>query len=449
MNDKTQKELHAEIKKYLIENPIKRGPGCYVLIAQKFGVNNEYVRDIYRKLRAAGLVENVYENPNPEILDVKQHKFIENVAGNDALLQTVVNTRIVTLQDLIAICEIDTNIWSIDSWECNKWEVGAKNTASKIEVTPLFQVKAKLKRKTLDNDLTLQKELIINEIKNYRSSESLVDKMKVIQKSTNFNNAGRTCALEINIPDLHIGKLAWKDETGDHYDLKIAVERYKDAVRELLSRAPLHAIDKYILVIGNDMLNVDGKHNLTTNGTPQSSDGRFYKMVQVAKNLMIETINTLAEHAEVDVIVVPGNHDNNSMLMLGDILDSWYHNSPDVKVLNEPTQRKYYQYGINGFQYTHGNEEKHSELGMIFAAEKPDLWAATKYRICKVGHFHKNKKIQYVSVDEFQGFQVQILPSLSGSDAWHASKGYNSLKQAKAFLYDKHRGLLAEYTHNI
>jgi len=54
-----------------------------------------------------------------------------------------------------------------------------------------------------------------------------------------------------------------------------------------------------------------------------------------------------------------------------------------------------------------------------------------------------------LSVDEHQGFQVQILPSLSATDSWHASRGYNSKKQNKAFLFDPSEGLVAEYTYTI
>ncbi len=86
---------------------------------------------------------------------------------------------------------------------------------------------------------------------------------------------------------------------------------------------------------------------------------------------------------------------------------------------------------------------------IIFATEQPNLWADTKFRFCKLGHFHKNKKIDYVSVDTYNGFQVQVLPSLSGSDAWHNSKGYLAQKQAKGFLFHKERGLVAEHTYTV
>ena len=116
---------------------------------------------------------------------------------------------------------------------------------------------------------------------------------------------------------------------------------------------------------------------------------------------------------------------------------------------NAPKLRKYYQFGKNSFQFTHGNEEKHEALGLIFATEQPRLWADTKYRFAQLGHFHKNKKINYLSVDEHQGFQVQVLPSLSGTDFWHKSKGYNSLKQAKSFMFDAYKGVIGEFTITV
>jgi hypothetical protein len=146
---------------------------------------------------------------------------------------------------------------------------------------------------------------------------------------------------------------------------------------------------------------------------------------------------------------VSGNHDPESMFMIGEILDAYYHNNSSVNVDNSAKQRKYYQYGKCGFQYTHGNDENHKDLGLIFATEQSELWANTEFRFSKLGHFHKNKKLNYISVDEYQGFQVQILPSLSGTDAYHASKGYMSKKQAKGFLYHKEKGQIAEYTHTV
>lgn len=300
-----------------------------------------------------------------------------------------------------------------------------------------YRVSAFIKVVSLDSSNELQKETIIKELFQY---SPIVPKVK--------HEHGKY-ALEISIPDAHFGKHGWKDECGESYDLVIAEERYSNAVNYILSMVDHKTIDEIIFPIGNDMINIDSRNNETFAGTRQDSDSRFFKIIQTVKAILIKTINQLKEIAPVKVIVVSGNHDPESMFMLGEIMDAYYHNDKNVEVNNSPKLRKYYQYGSCGFQYTHGNEEKHESLGLIFATEESKLWADTKYRFCKLGHFHKNKKLNYVSIDEHQGFQVQILPSLSGSDAWHFSKGYNSMKQAKGFLYDKHQGEIAQYTFNV
>lgn len=309
---------------------------------------------------------------------------------------------------------------------------------SKLQPSGKYTSTLNCRLKTVDTDLVLQKEVLLKELMSYSKD---VPYYKPSKKAK--------YAYEINIPDVHFGKLSWKEESGEDYDLKIAEKRYEKAIENLLSLVDTEKLEEIIFPIGNDMINIDSRKNETFAGTRQDSDSRFFKIVSTVREILIRNINSLQLICPVKVIVVSGNHDPETMFMLGEILQAYYHNNKNVTIDNTPKQRKYYQYGLNGFQYTHGNEEKHTDLGLIFATEEKDLWASTEYRFCKLGHFHKNKKIDYMSIDEHQGFQVQILPSLSPNDAWHNSKGYMSKRQAKGFLYHKENGQIAEYTHNV
>lgn len=331
----------------------------------------------------------------------------------------------------------DLELAALHKIDLSKYKISNYWTKQKPNGTFTSSVFATLLK--IEDDVIQQKDLILKELK----------QKFPIRKLVKHERGDKTYAYEINIPDAHFGKMAWAEESGEDYDLKIAETRYTDAIDNLLSLVDTSKIEKIIFPVGNDMINIDSRRNETTAGTRQDSDSRFFKMVMVVKNVLIKTINSLSTIAPVDVIVVSGNHDFESMLMVGEMIDCYYHNDNNVTVDNSPKQRKYYQYGKNGFQYTHGNEEPHKDLGLIFATEQPKLWADTEYRFAKLGHFHKNKKTSYVSIDEYQGFRVQILPSLSGSDAWHSSKGYMSKKQAKGFLYHKSNGEIAEYTYNI
>jgi len=456
-NNPTKEQLREMIVSYLIKNPIDRSQdACYRKAADKFGVSPEKIRRIYRTLRENGLIPGDLVNTKSGKRTSDKH-FKENVKSGQADVTVVTHKRIKTLEDLLEVCEVDGKEWEVISWECNKWEVGRKDKSvewhikngqtkrgdvsdsGKIFVEPLFQVKAKLARRKVSTDLRKQKEVILKEIQAYSPSITPLPK----EYSTTDN------LLEICIPDPHFGKLAWREETDEDYDLKIAERRVKEAVRSLLGRVNLNMVQKILFPLGNDLINIDNRNNTTTAGTPQDSDVRYMKIIKTVRRILVEVIDELSAIAPVDVVIVPGNHDLTSSLMMGEILDAFYYNNQRVNIDNAPKLRKYYQFGLNSIQLTHGNEEKHESLGLIFATEQPKLWAATKFRFSQLGHLHKNKKLNYLSVDEHQGFQVQVLPSLSGTDFWHKSKGYNSLKQAKAMLFNPNEGLIGEFTTTL
>lgn len=436
-----RESLRNQVVDFIKNNPIKEGKrGCYDDCAKRFGLTGEEVRVLYRTAKQRNTACSIKTD---EVLTCPEKSFKENVKTGEGDLTIITGKRIKTLEDLIEVCEIDLEIWDIISWECNKWEVGAKNASKEVVVTPLFQVKAKLSRRKIDNDLRMQKRLLLDELKAFKPNYNIDFVNRITEGIKKIN---RKRLLEICIFDPHFGKLSWRQEAGEDYDIKIAENRVKTAVLSLLSEVNLDTVERILLPLGNDLINVDSSNNTTFAGTPQSTDVRYPKIIQSVRRILVQLITDLSLIAPVDVLIVPGNHDTISSFMMGEILDAFFYNNPRVTVNNGPKLRKYYRYGLNSFQFTHGNEEKHESLGLIFASEEQDLWAATKFRFAQLGHYHKNKKINYVSVDEHQGFQVQTLPSLSGSDAWHYKKGYKSLHQAKAFLFDKETGPAGEFT---
>ncbi len=456
----SSKELRTQITNYLTQNPIDNTQkDKYHTAAQKFNVDKEYIRSIWRTLK---------QEVKPRQVTAAANFVNERSQVGDNLSITVdTKKRVKTLEDLIEICEIDLTKWNVVSWECTKWEVGRTNKTVEWQITngqvtngdvsdqgnifvePLYRVKAKLALRKIDTDLSLQKELLVKELFSYAPKFDLLETFSMFRDSAveSANNYKKNCLLELCLFDPHFGKLAHAEESGKDEDIKITSQKYKEAIEDLISRVNIDCVERILLPIGNDMINIDGNSNQTTAGTPQTVDSRFYKIVQTVKEVLIETIDKLAVIAPVDVVVVKGNHDSETMFLLGEILQAYYHNTDVVTIDNAPTYRKYYQYGNTGIQLTHGNEEPHQSLGLIFATERPELWADVKFRYCQTGHFHKSKKTQHVSVDEHQGFQVVILPSLSFNDSWHNKRGYNSLKQAKAFLIDVNDGIIAELTH--
>jgi hypothetical protein len=377
------------------------------------------------------------------------------------------NKHIKTVADLLETSQVDLNVWKLEKGIVNKYDVTMKlkkTVADEKTGKPVvthepatfqnFQVKLFLTRKRTKDQQAAFDEFL-------GSIRENAPKFNFNKPHPGANlqdgevlfiaHPKKKYLLELSLPDLHIGKLSWEDESGENYDTKIAIERYNQSVAKLLDhvRHYKNEIEEILLPIGNDLFNIDNKNNMTTAGTPQHVDSRWQQMFQKAKGLLINNINDLMQIAPVRVLMVSGNHDMQTVFYLGSVLEAYYRNTDKVTIDNSPTQRKYHSYGINLIGFTHGNEEKHQELGLIMATEKPQEWAASKCRQFHLGHFHSRKTTKYLDVQEFQGFTVRVLPSLSGTDAWHNSKGYMSMKSAVAYLYSKDNGLVAEFSHNI
>lgn len=402
---------------------------------REYNMSAEAARSVWKRVRKINKIQAVQEIAN-HIADLEATilAYEEDSTKGTATKTFKVKDEIKTLEDLITICKIDTNIWKIDKYIQNFW---AGN----------YQVKAFLTRKTIDTDISLQKDVLLTELKAQLHSDAWW-----MIRTNNPNVDGEdNRLLELAVFDLHLGKLSWKEETGEDYDIKIAAQRYRDCIYDMTSRVDMTKVGRILLPLGNDMIHIDNKQSTTTAGTPQDTDSRFSKIIREAKALVFNTIAFLRNQYRlpIDIVIVPGNHDQTVMFTLGEILDAYYTDDTFITVNNSPKLRKYYQYGKNMIMYTHGSDEKHAELGLIAATEEPELWASTKYREVHLGHLHKSKSVKYTNVDEYQGFKIRIINSLSGTDAWHYSKGYMSLKGAEAFLWDKEKGLIANYFYNL
>lgn len=347
-----------------------------------------------------------------------------------------------SLPDLVRVCEIDLSEWDVNSWSCKAYGGYIKNAEKKVEKVQLFSVSAKLiRRKPSDPAVDLR--TIVDEVRNYAP----------IYPAMVFHDSPRKSRrlLELTIPDLHIGKLAWGEECGTDYDSKIAEELFQEAVADLLKKTSGHAFDEILLVVGNDFLNVDNSQNTTSAGTPQDCDTRHAKTFKIARLLIQKTVEQLRAFApQVTVMFVPGNHDTQSCYYLGEVLDAWFSKTDGVAVDNRPQLRKYFQFGRVLLGFTHGDKERPGDLPLLMATEVPNLWASTDHREIHTGHFHQRKATSWVGVSENKGVTVRILPSLCAPESWHVGRGYvGNLRAAEAYVWDSEEGLVGTAVFNV
>tara|TARA_R100001129_G_scaffold24017_1_gene15435 strand:- start:5333 stop:6580 length:1248 start_codon:yes stop_codon:yes gene_type:complete len=386
----------------------------------------------------------------PETIQIKSLKKILDFADNgqetiieqtkeNKIIQSPKSFRIKTLDDLIEVCQIDVEVWDVDRYVINKWEVGSQ-VDGQIIVEPLFQVKAWLKKNQQVSEMNRLRIEMTKELKSFAFKYPLMS----------YEKFDKGQLLEINIFDLHFGKLCWGLETGDNYDTKIARKRFLNAISAIISRVEGYDIKRIVFPIGNDFFNSDNSRNTTTNLTPQDEDLRWQKTYKAGRKLLIEGIDMLQTIAPVDVVVVQGNHDFERSFYVGDAMECWYNNNKNVSVNNNANPRKHYKFGECLITYTHGNNEKVSDLPLLVASEVPELWSKTKYREIHVGHLHHKKEIKFLATQENKGITIRYMRSLSGTDAWHNLKGYKGGIQAcEAFIWDENEGLICQFSHNL
>jgi hypothetical protein len=347
--------------------------------------------------------------------------------------------RITSLEQLVSFCKIDLTVWTVERWVCNKWEVGATDINGTIQTSPLFQVKAWLNRK-------------VHEIQARDAIAALLlDAKKQSPKVTVKKYKNKVAGLyEIDMPDVHLGRQTWAEESGQNSDLKIMTGLVKLAMADLLSRVASTSISRVLFPVGNDFFNVNDKREETMHGTRQQEDQRWQKTFREGRKLLVCLIDMCAEIAPVDVLIIPGNHDEERIFYMGDALDCWYHNNQNVSIDNRAVKRKYYQFDRNLIGFTHGYYEKPEKLAFIMPNEVPDLWAKTTNHEWHLGDKHQKKDSVYYKTTDGNGIMVRILRSLAAPDAWTFDKGFiSSPRAAEAFMWHPENGVVGQFTHIV
>ena len=276
------------------------------------------------------------------------------------------------------------------------------------------------------------RDAIIEEMKSYAPVYKQIKRDKVKEPHL----------LVVDPSDIHIGKLSTKEETGDEYNVEIAVKRVLDGVEGLMKKCNGFSFDKVMYIIGNDILHTDSPKRLTTSGTPQDTDGMWYNNFITAKNLHIKVIEMLLTVADVYVQYDPSNHDYTSGFFLADTISSWFANNKHVKFNTSISHRKYFRYGNNLIGSTHGDGAKEADLPLLMAHETGIDWAECKHKYIYTHHIHHKKSKDYM------GVTVESMRSPSGPDSWHHRNGYlHSPKGIDAFIHHPTQGQIARISH--
>lgn len=231
------------------------------------------------------------------------------------------------------------------------------------------------------------------------------------------------------IGDPHIGMLAWREETGDTWDLRIAENTHCEAMSALVDLAP--ATERAVIVNLGDLLHYDSMEAKTPrSGHLLEADGRYAKMIRVGVRVMLQCIESaLGKHKEVHVVSAIGNHDETGALWLALLLSHVYADEPRVTVDTSPAVFNYYRFGKVLLGVHHGHTCKPDKLPAVMAADRAKDWGETEHRYWICGHIH------HASMKEYPGVQVESFGTLAGKDAYAANGGWRSQRNMQAIVY--------------
>lgn len=233
----------------------------------------------------------------------------------------------------------------------------------------------------------------------------------------------------IPLPDLHIGLLAWEEETGGNYDIHIARQTMHAAIDNLIEALPP---SKNALILGlGDLLHFDGYEPKTErSGNVLDTDSRYPKVLREALRLIKYAIErTLTRHDHVEVRLLAGNHDNRAALAVALALAEGFAGDDRVTIDDSPSYIWFKRYGKVLIGATHGDKAKANDMPLLMAVDRPDDWAASTRRRIFTGHLHHER------LREVNSVIVETLRSPVAKDAWHSFEGYRSGRSVYGYTF--------------
>jgi hypothetical protein len=339
-----------------------------------------------------------------------------NLDKGEAKLEALVTFEPKSPDEIIKLLNINPKEWKLSSYWNKQVQEGWRVSA--------------LVTKIKDNDEGKLFEDLLSKWqpkKHYINSKSKVNK-----------NLPDVCGV-ISMQDIHFGK-----EGNTFIDLDFEL-----AIQDLMQRGSLsHNIKVLYFVIGGDLINMDTFAGTTTSGTPLDNSMKATDAYVQAFDSMHWAVEYMAGYCEKLVIVyLPGNHDRLSSFHLAHALSKSIQ-GPNIEWDVDYAERKVHVWGDNFNAFEHG-DVKSKSTPLVYATEFPMHWGSTKFRTLFTGHYHQNKKVEYLTTSEEVGFVQKTLPSLCKTDYYHYHNKYvGNRRSAVLELQSYTKGTVCELVYS-
>jgi len=384
--------------------------------AEKLGITENEVNELLIELRnKESIVSEAEAASYIDELEEAVIRYQEDVAKGIGEIVFNSPEEIRSLDELIIKCKIDTSKWEITKYVQNYWG-NAKQ--------PHWQVKAWLGKKSTEREF---QDSFVEFLKEYQPISPEV-------MSPKYHNSKPTGCLVINKQDSHFNKL---DIDGDN-DVEERFDTFIEKVETIINQAALsNYIDKVFYIIGSDEFNSEFT-GTTTKGTPQQNIMGYHESFVRICNHEVSVINLLLQKSEdVEVIYVPGNHDEFVGWHMINWLQTYFRGEKRLTIDTSPNYRKYVSYGETAMMFNHGDAMKPAKLAGIFPIEFRDGWSWHQNFYIFTGDKHHELS------QDFNGIKFYQIPAFSNAkSSWDEKNGYTGAKaEVTAFLIDVEDGM--------
>lgn len=236
------------------------------------------------------------------------------------------------------------------------------------------------------------------------------------------------------LTDYHLGMLAWHEETGADWDIRIAEGLLIAWFGEAIRATPQAEVG--ILAQLGDFLHLDNLDALTpASKHVLDADSRMQKVVRVAIRSVRQIIGMmLAKHPRVHIIMADANHDPVGSIWLREWLAAHYENEPRITVDLRADGYYCYEHGDTSLFFHHGHKRKPENVDDVFVAKFREVFGRTRHSYAHLGHMHHAKTI------ESPLMIVEQHRTLAAPDAYASRGGFMSGRSASAITYHKSSG---------
>lgn len=331
-----------------------------------------------------------------------------------------------TTEDAAKLFKVDLNVWEPSGLRINSWDVTNKNGKTYTN----YQVRVTFKRKVHSINPKEAAEIFKKEIAHYTPIIPVFNKHSYdIQKE---------CI--ISVADPHIGMLSWHPETGSNYDLKIAQKNITNLMADILSKTTTQNPSKYYLVVPGDFFHSNNPEGTTKKGTRLDMDGRWKKVYRCGCRIMEQMIDSINMFAPVDVLLVLGNHDEDTIFYLREHLMALYRDHETINIVDCISSRYYITIGCTDIGITHSGKPQ-----SLFTSMSNEYgWDKDKYHEFYTAHRHKKEQ------EDHSGLLVRTMRAACPSDKWTHDSGYTgTVKGIEANIYDLKTGHETQFVSKI